>query len=114
MDKLISSRIEYYFNLLNQGGGIKEDRVFIEYVSMMKNIMQDWKKYIEGFADKKIDHNINVNVAFDQIKIIKSVVYEVLEEMDPSLINIFINKLDIKMKELEYNGKYSLEVLDEE
>jgi len=114
MDKLITSRIEYYFNLLEQGGGIREDKVFIEYVNMMKGIMQDWKKYIEGFADKKIDHNVNISIAFDQIKVIKSVIYEILEEMDPTLINIFINKLDTRMKELEYKDQYSLEIVDEE
>jgi hypothetical protein len=33
--------------------------------------MQDWKKYIEGFADKKIEHNLNVNIVNDQLKIMK-------------------------------------------
>ena len=75
--------------------------------------MQDWKKYIEGFVDKKIDHNINVNIAFDQVKVIKGVIYEILEDLDPDLINIFINKLDSRMKELEYQDSYYLEVNDE-
>lgn len=113
MDSLISSRIEFYYNLLQEGGGVREDKVFLEYVSMMKGIMQDWKKYIEGFADKTVDHNININVAFDQIKILKSVIYEVLEEIDPQLINVFINKLDTKMRELDYENSYYLEVKDE-
>ena len=26
--------------------------VFLEYINTMKSLMQDWKKYIEGFADK--------------------------------------------------------------
>ena len=113
MDAIISSRIEFYYNMLQEGGGVKEDKVFLEYVSMMKGLMQDWKKYIEGFADKKIDHNVNINVAFSQVKIIKNVIYEVLEEIDPSLINVFINKLDTRMKELEYEDSYYLEVSDE-
>lgn len=113
MDALVTSRIEFYYNLLQEGGGVKEDKVFLEYVNMMKGIMQDWKKYIEGFADKKIDHNINVNVAFDQVKIIKSTIYEILEEIDPNLMNVFINKLDSRMKELEYQDSYYLEIKDE-
>jgi hypothetical protein len=113
MDALITSRMEFYYNMLQEGGGVKEDKVFLEYVSMMKGLMQDWKKYIEGFADKKVDHNININVAFDQVNVIKSVIYEVLEEIDPGLINVFINKLDTKMRELEYEDSYYLEVKDE-
>jgi hypothetical protein len=113
MEALIASRIEFYYNLLQDGGGVKEDKVFMEYVSMLKGIMQDWKKYIEGFADKKIDHNVNINVAFDQVKVIKGVIYDVLEEIDPNLINVFINKLDSKMRELDYQDSYYLEVDDE-
>jgi hypothetical protein len=113
MDALITSRMEFYYNMLQEGGGVKEDKVFLEYVSMMKGLMQDWKKYIEGFADKKVDHNININVAFDQVNVLKSVIYEVLEEIDPGLINVFINKLDTKMRELEYEDSYYLEVKDE-
>jgi hypothetical protein len=63
MDKLVNSRIEHYYNLLESGGGsVKEDKVFLEYINTMKSLMQDWKKYIEGFADQRIDHNININV----------------------------------------------------
>jgi hypothetical protein len=113
MDALITSRMEFYYNMLQEGGGVKEDKVFLEYVSMMKGLMQDWKKYIEGFADKKVDHNININVAFDQVNVLKSVIYEILEEIDPGLINVFINKLDTKMRELEYEDSYYLEVKDE-
>ncbi len=38
---------------------------------------------------------------------------QVLEEIDPGLINVFINKLDTKMRELEYEDSYYLEVKDE-
>ena len=57
MEKLISSRMEFYYNTIAAGGNIKHDRLFLEYLNMMRSIMQDWKKYIEGFADKKIEHN---------------------------------------------------------
>ena len=69
MDKLIGSRIEYYYNLLQTGGSLKEDKIFIEYITTLKSIMQDWKKYIEGVADKKIEHNINISVVNEHAKI---------------------------------------------
>jgi hypothetical protein len=101
MDALINSRIEYYFNLLQTGGTIREDKVFIEYINTMKSIMQDWKKYIEGYADKKIEHNININVVNEQAKILKEAVLDILQELNPDLISVFVNKLEYKMKALD-------------
>ena len=102
MDALINSRIEYYFNLLQQGGSIKEDKIFIEYINTMKSIMQDWKKYIEGFADKKVEHNININVVNEYAQVLKGCVIEVLKDLDPELTFKFINLLDNRLRQIEY------------
>jgi len=101
MDSLINSRIEYYYNLLEQGGSLREDKIFIEYINAMKAILQDWKKYIEGVADKKIEHNININIVNEQAMILKESVLEVLQELSPNLVPIFIDKLDAKMSHLD-------------
>tara|TARA_A100001011_G_scaffold398129_1_gene501473 strand:- start:1318 stop:2010 length:693 start_codon:yes stop_codon:yes gene_type:complete len=114
MDKLVTSRLEYYFNLLQNGGSLKEDKIFLEYINSLKSIMQDWKKYIEGVADKKIEHNINLNVIDEQAKILKEVVYEVLREMDPSLVPIFISKMQDRMSRLTYMDNKYLEYSDHE
>ena len=50
------------------------------------------------FADKKIEHNINISVVNEQAKILKEVVIDVLQELSPNLIPIFVDKLDHKMK----------------
>jgi hypothetical protein len=63
--------------------------------------MQDWKKYIEGYADKKIEHNININVVNEQAKILKEAVLDILQELNPDLISVFVNKLEYKMKALD-------------
>jgi hypothetical protein len=101
MDRLVNSRIEYYFNILETGGSIKEDKMFLEYVNTMKGLMQDWKKYIEGVADKKIEHNININVVNEHARILKETILEILREMDPKLIPIFVDKVSYKMRQLD-------------
>lgn len=105
MDRLVNSRIEHYFNLLQQGGTIREDKVFLEYINTMKSLMQDWKKYIEGFADKKIEHNININVVSEQARVLKEAVLDVLQEMDPGLITMFVDRLETKTMQLETRGE---------
>lgn len=114
MEKLISSRLEFYFNVVANGGNIKQDRIFLEYLNSMRAIMQDWKKYIEGFADKKIEHNLNVKVIDDQIKIMQEAIIETLKEMDPEFTLIFMEKLNLKVRSLQHDSpeynQYLLEV----
>ncbi len=106
MEKLISSRLEFYYNSLAAGTNfdINKDRMFLEYLNMMRSIMQDWKKYIEGVPDKKIEHNVNISVVDDQLKVMKEVVIDVLNDMDPSLVLIFMEKLNNKMSGLKHDS----------
>lgn len=100
MDSLINSRLEFYYNLLENGGTLREDKIFIEYINTMKGLMQDWKKYVEGVADKRIDHNININVVNEQARILKETVIEVLGEISPELITVFVERLSLKSRNL--------------
>ena len=113
LDALITSRIEYYYNLLQNGGSIREDKIFLEYINTLKSLMQDWKKYIEGFADKKIEHNVNISVINDQVKVIQEVMYEVLQEMSPELIPIFVNRVNSRVENMEYKSEtYNKYIID--
>jgi hypothetical protein len=100
MDSLINSRLEFYYNLLQNGGTLREDKIFIEYINTMKGLMQDWKKYVEGVADKKIEHNININVVNEQAKVLKETVIDVLSEISPDLITVFVERLEVRTRAL--------------
>lgn len=115
MDKLINSRLIYYFNLLESGqGDLKEDKVFLEYIKEYRAILESWKKFIEGHADKKIEHNININIVNEQLNILKSILFEILREMDPMLIPLFVDRLNQKMGQINFgNEEYKqLKVID--
>jgi hypothetical protein len=115
LDSVISARIEYYYNLLENGGSIREDKIFIEYINTLKSLMQDWKKYIEGFADKKIEHNVNVSVVNDQVRILKQIMYEVLQDMSPELIPSFVNRVNKRIEGTEYDSEsYNKYIIDTE
>jgi len=113
MDSLINSRLEFYYNLLENGGTLREDKIFIEYINTMKGLMQDWKKYVEGVADKRIDHNININVVNEQARILKETVIDVLGEISPELITVFVERLDARTKVLTGSfGELEGEIID--
>jgi hypothetical protein len=105
LETLISGRLEYYYNLLDAGGTMKDDKLFLEYINAMRSLLQDWKKFIEGYADKKVEHNININIVQQQISIMKGVVCEVLTDLDPSLVSIFVDKLNNNLNNIEYDEK---------
>lgn len=104
MMALVSSRIEFYYNMMQSEGGIKEDRLFIELLNTQRGLVQDWKKYVEGVADQRIEHNINISVVNEQLLILKNIVFEVLQELDPSLIPIFIEKVNSRLFETQYES----------
>lgn len=117
---LVSSRIEVYFNTVNtSGGNIKQDKLLIELLNTQRGLVQDWKKYVEGVADKTIDHNVNVTVVNEQITVLKNIVFEVLRDLDPSLIPKFIERVNSRLLNVQYgssnyHGYNELEIIDAE
>ena len=103
MDKLIASRMEYYYNLLALGGGVKEDRVFLDYINTMRSLLQDWKKYIEGFKDVRYENNVNITVVNQQVSILKDAVCQVLTEIEPDKVPRFIEMVDNKLNTINLN-----------
>jgi hypothetical protein len=112
MESLVNSRIKYYYDLLNNGGTLREDKIFLEYISALKGIMQDWKKYIEGVADQKIEHNVNVSVVHDHAEVLKSAVLDVLNEMSPELVGVFIDRVSSRMRNLSLSDSGQIGVID--
>ena len=119
MSALISSRMEYYFNVLDSGSSIQKDKMFLELIKAQQGLVQDWKRYVEGAADKRVEHNINVSVINEQVSVLKNVVFEVLQELDPQLIPVFVEKVNQRMDNIDYGSKsyneyQALEVIDAE
>jgi hypothetical protein len=119
MSALIGARMEYYFNSLNQGSNIQQDKMFLDLVNAQRGLVQDWKKFVEGVADKKIEHNINVSVINEQVTVIKSIVFEVLQEMSPELIPVFVEKVNSRLENTRhgtptYESYQQIEVIDAE
>ena len=109
MEKLISSRIEYYFNLIsdtsdpNKTFGIKEERMFVDLLKSQQEVLRDWKKFVEGVADKKVEHNINISVVNEQVNILKRIVYETILELEPSLIPKFVEKMNARLEQTNFD-----------
>lgn len=100
---LIDSRMEYFFNKLQEHEfpNPKEEKVFQGYIDQFLKLLEHYKKFVEGYTDK-VEHNINVNIINDQVTILREALREVLMDTDPELVVAFMNKLNLKMRSLEY------------
>lgn len=109
LDHIVETRIEYYYNILQNGGSFKDDKMFLEYINTMRSLMQDWKKYIEGFTDQRIENNnINITIVNQQVNILKSAILETLEGIDPSHTTLFLDNLSNKLNSVDYEDAISL------
>jgi len=103
---VVSSRIEFYFNSVvsSNGKDIRDDKMLMDLINTQKGLVQDWKKYVEGVADQKIEHNINVTVVNEQVTVLKNIVFDVLQDMEPALIPIFVEKVNQKLNNTSFES----------
>lgn len=102
---LLKSRMEDLFDRLEKGEGTKSDEQnFNKYFLIWISAIEKQAKYIDKIADHTIETtNVNITVIQDQMSVLREAVREViLEEMSPEVQIRFLEKLDNKMKNLNY------------
>ena len=104
MVAILDDRIEYHYNAVKSGEEVaaKGDKELREFMDRMMNLLPQWKKFVDGLADKTVDYNVNVTVVNDQINIIRDVIRECIAEMAPEQAMMFMDRLNRKMSELNY------------
>jgi hypothetical protein len=113
LDTIIETRMEYWYNAILSGEAASgpADKEIRGYMDRQMALLQQYKKFIEGMADKTIEHNVNVTVMNEQIAMIRDVIRDVISEFNPDLAMIFIEKLNSKLNSLEYTPQ-KVEVVD--
>lgn len=117
MNALISSRLEEIFDRISMGAGLKDDEINLQkYLSTYMVMLEKWAKYIDGIADYRIETNINISSIETQMGLLRESVWEILGELDQSLAIKFLERLDAKIKTLDFNGnkKFSINGMNNE
>lgn len=104
LDAIIESRMEYWYNMVASGeeSAAKGDNELRKFMAQQMELLGQYKKFVEGMADKTIDHNINVTVMNDQISTIREVIRECMSEFGPDQAMIFMEKLNRKLNVATY------------
>jgi hypothetical protein len=109
LDGIIEDRMEYWFNAIKSGEADPRlaDKEMRGYMDRQMALLQQYKKFIEGMADKTVEHNVNITVMNEQIAVIRDVIRGIIEEFNPDLAMVFMEKLNASLNNLEYLPKVS-------
>jgi hypothetical protein len=100
LDKVIASRMEYWYNAVADGtkDAAKGDKELRGFIDKQMALLAQYKKFVEGIADKTVDYNVNVTVINDQIIAIRDAIRECISEFEPDIALRFMEKLGNKLK----------------
>lgn len=104
LNTVVEKRIEYWYNMIESGEELpaKADVEMRKYIDQQISILQQWKKLVEGMADKTVDYNVNITVFNDQISIIRDVIKETVAELGPEQGITFMDKLSKRLGQTFY------------
>lgn len=102
-DKILESQIGYIIKIIDEAvysedytNLNKSGNLLIKYIEQARGLLQDYNKMIEKEPDSRTEHIVSINVVQDEIIHFRNAVIDVLREMEPSLQNIFLEKLETR------------------
>lgn len=104
LNTVVEQRIEYWYNLIASGDELpgRADGELRKYIDQQVNILQQYKRLVEGMADKTVDYNINVSVLNDQISVIRDVIKETIADLGTEKAMLFMDRLNKKLGQTNY------------
>lgn len=104
LDAVIETRMEYWFNAVSSGeeSASKGDKELRQFMDRQMALLGQYKKFVEGMADKTVDYNVNVTVMNEQIGIIRNVIRECIADFEPERAMLFLEKLNNRLSNTSY------------
>ena len=106
---LLKKRMEVYYNSLSASDkpDEKSERILLEQMKLLLGILQQSEK---ASAAATADTNISVNVSIvkDHASVIRDAIRDTLSEVDPILSIEFMERVNMKMKDLEMSEETGL------
>lgn len=102
---VLKSRMETYYNALAGNGKLDErnEKILLEQMKLLLGILQHQDRATTAGGLGTGDVNVNISIVKDHASIIRDAIRETLSEVDPNLCIEFMERINLKMKELEYS-----------
>jgi hypothetical protein len=96
--------MEFYYNELAVNNKMDErnEKVLLEQMKLLLSILSQHDKAETTAAAAATEVNVSINIVKDHALIIREAVRDTLDSVDPNLAIEFMERLNLKMKELEY------------
>jgi hypothetical protein len=103
MMAVIKSRLEFFYDQLSGRDKMDErnEKILLEQMKMLLSLEERYDKHVNGFKEGG-DLTINIGVVRDQGIMIREALRETLADVDPNLAIEFMERMNMKMRELEY------------
>ncbi|KKN39490.1 hypothetical protein LCGC14_0742950 [marine sediment metagenome] len=104
LDAVIETRMEYWFNAVASGeeSASKGDKELRQFIDRQIVLLGQYKKFVEGMADKTIDYNVNITVMNEQIGIIRDVIRECIADFESEKAMLFMERLNKRLENTSY------------
>lgn len=119
LDAIIENRMEYWFNSIAQGEATpsQADKEMRQYMDRQMQLLQQYKKFVEGMADHTIEHTINIQIFNDQLSIFRDIIGEILTELEPEKAMMFMDLVNKRLNTASYDPEkkqpVDVELLDD-
>ena len=101
---LVKGRMEFYYNELSINNKMDErnEKVLLEQMKLLLAVLGQHDRAETSAAAAATEVNVSINIVKDHASIIREAVRDTLDSVDPNLAIEFMERLNLKMKELEY------------
>lgn len=104
LDAIIEDRMEYWFNAIGNGEATpgQADKEMRQYIDRQMQLLQQYKKFVEGMADHTVEHTINIKIFNDQIVIFRDIIRDILSELNPDKAIKFMDMVNKRLSGASY------------
>jgi hypothetical protein len=101
---IIKGRMEFYYNELQASGKMDErnEKVLLDQMKLLLSILQQQDKTDSAASIHSAEVSVNISIVRDHATVIRDAVRDTLDSVEPNLAIEFMERLNLKMKELEY------------
>jgi len=101
---LLKGRMEFYYNELSASGKMDErnEKILLDQMKLLLGILQQQDKTDTAASSGGTEVSVNISIVRDHATIIRDAIRDTLESVDANLSIEFMERLNLKMKELEY------------
>jgi hypothetical protein len=101
---IIKGRMEFYYNELQASGKMddRNEKILLEQMKLLLSILQQQDKTDSAASGHSSEVSVNISIVRDHATVIRDAIRDTLDSVDPNLAIEFMERLNLKMKELEY------------